>query len=101
MAGKIKNVGKNHTEVICPFPRGAPSVCRLRLPRSWGVHGNEHRPTPLAQGQRALLLLRCSGSSEAAPLQRCWFGQTNLAREGPLCLFMAEEMSENLWDFSS
>lgn len=85
-----------------PSLEGLPVFAGCGSPAAGGVHGNEHRPTPLPQGQRALLLLEwCSGSSEAAPLQRCWFGQTNLAREGPLCLFMAEEMSENLWDFSS
>lgn len=70
--GEIKNTGKNHTQVICPVPRGAPSVSWLCLPAAGGLwKSGSSRPTP-ATGTKGH---HCR-ASEAAPLPRPLLSQT-------------------------
>lgn len=81
---------------------GACGVSWLCFPRSWGVYGNQHHPVPLLpQGQRGTTAGTATpGASKAAPLPRPLVqADWNSAREGPLCLLRAAEMSEKLWDF--
>lgn len=77
MAGKIKNVGKNHTEVICPFPRGAPrgsqclpAAAPLQLRSLWKSASPHAAGASGTKGAAAAgaLLGQLHGHLSAAPL---------------------------------
>lgn len=95
MAGRLKTWAKLTQKSSAPIPPGAQAPAGCSRP-ALGLHGKEQAAAWAAAGTK--LFGSLWGSPVPVPLVHAdW----NFAREGPLCLFMAKEMSENLWDFSS
>lgn len=89
VAGEIKNMGRNHTEVICPVPQGACKGSWCQLGGLWKSasshpalavgtkgHGGD-KGTPQLDG--------CAVGRRSSLCQGPWFRQTDIQPERALC----------------